>query len=205
MSPIRGGISRAAEAHAPLRQITRSLDLRARSEADIAAVRYVQPLGDAGLHVVKLPCNEAERVVSGPAETFAPGSQVLAASVSGRPGQTIVSPAPPGRRGGASFATAFPIAADVDVYGIRSADPNVLARGTTDTLVTLSGYGFRASPVDLFSAVVWSESARAYVADPFLTLHDAAWISSTRVTVLADLDAAAPIGYRMSVLVLRAG
>jgi hypothetical protein len=79
--------------------LSRSLDERRSWEADVKYRLYVKPLGNRGLHVVKSSVDGEEFIVSGPGQTFRPGTVVPTASNTGTQGESIVSDPPPGRRG----------------------------------------------------------------------------------------------------------
>lgn len=154
------------------------------------------------MHVVRLLCNEEEIIVSGPKRTFAPGSIVPTGSHTGFPGEFILSEPPPGRRGHSLFSLDFPAGTSMDTYGISSADPGVLAAGD-DQPVTLLGWGFRESPVDLFDAVIYDEATKSWIADPYVTIHDVVWVSETEVEVEVDVDPDAGDEYQVTVRVRR--
>lgn len=180
--------------------VRRSLDRRRDAESDVQPRTYLRPVGRTGLHVVRLECNEEEIVVSG-ARAFKPGTTVQTGRYSGRPGEVILTEPPPGRRG----ASAFPrdvVRREIDAFGIVSADPDELEAGAT-TAVTLTGFGFRQSPVDTFRAVVFDLSAAAWIADPLVTVDSAVWTDAETVEVSLTVDASAPEGYQVALEVER--
>lgn len=169
--------------------------------ADNKFRQYVQPWGARGLHVVQNQCNSERKIVSGPARTFAPGAVVPTGSNAGRPGEFILMEPPPGRRGGAAFGTLFPSPGDFDVLAITSADPSTIAAGSTNTVVTLTGTGFKST--DSVRAVVWDESTAAYIADTLVTADTFTYISSTSATVQIDVSSSAPVGYPINLEIRR--
>lgn len=185
-------------------QLRENLDRREIRGADNKYREYIRPLGARGMHIVKIPCNDEQRIVSGPRETFAPGTVLLTGSNRGTPGEVILNFPPPGHRGGSEFRQLFPTPGVLDVLGLTSANPATLYNGTTDNPVTLTGYGFLASPLDTFSAVVFNSSTGVYDPDPFVTIHDVVWVSATVVTVEIDVAAGAGSGYRINILPERA-
>ena len=181
--------------------IRRTLRDQRDAWADNKFREYVQPWGARGLHVVRNQCNAEEKIVSGPARTFAPGSVVPTGSNAGRPGEFILMEPPPGRRGGAAFGTLFPQPGDFDALAIISADPSTVAAGATDTVVTLTGTGFTAT--DTVRAVVWDETTAAYIVDPLVTVDSFTYTSATEATVEVDVSSSAPVGYPINVEIRR--
>lgn len=159
---------------------------------DVLHVRYVGPEGARGLHVVRRGCSDQQLLAAGGA-TRAPGASVPVAREGARQGLTILSETPPGRRG-ASRQPPEEFVRELDLLKVVSAAPPVYA-GLDDQAVTLTGVGFRADPVDTFEAVVLSEGE--WIPDPGATIHDAAWVSETEVSVLVDV--AAGHGPRISI------
>lgn len=171
--------------------------------ADIEFYKYACPEGTK-YHRITLPNCDDELLVTSTAGriTYAPGSRVVVASHQGGRQKVILGSPPPGQVG----VTNFPVISRTDLINalaITSADPSVLSQGFVDELITLTGTGFRSSPIDTFRAVVYNETTMEYDDDPYVTLHDPVWIDSNTVTILADTDASAPVGYMVSVEVER--
>lgn len=184
----------------PVGVIRRSLDRRRDAESDVQPRVYLRPLGRSGLHVVRLECNDEELVVAG-SRSFAPGANVQTGRYSGRAGETIITEPPPGRRG----ASAFPrdvVRRDLDVVRIVSATPAEVESGAT-TSVTLTGLGFRESPLDAFRAVRFDEAMATWTDDPLVTLGSPTWTDAETVVLDVTVDASAPEGYLVSLDVER--
>lgn len=192
----------------PLKAIAGAMDRRRVREADINLRVYMCPNGPGEAKVRDL-CNDEVKYVSAPGATFAPGSIVMTGAASSvgyagaGAGESIISPPPPGRRGGARFIQVYPIAGIFDVVGITGASPSSLDQGTSNNAVTLSGFGFRQTPVDTVDAVVWSESSGDWIADSLITVHDVTWSSSTQLSIQIDVSASAPPGYPINLRVQR--
>lgn len=186
-------------------QFKAALDRKIAKGADNNWGIYLYPFGARGLHAVRNECNEEVKIVAGPKATFAPGTIVAVGSHMGNraEGEYILSSPPPGRRGGATFGQVFPVPGTFDAVGITSASPATLDAGVSNQAVTLTGYGFRQTPLDDIEAVVWSEASAAYIADSLVTIHTLAWVSATSVTCLIDVSASAPDGYLVNVRVQR--
>lgn len=191
-----------------LKAIAGAMDRRRVREADINLRVYLCPNGPGEAKVRDL-CNNEVKYVTAPSATFAPGSIVLTGAASSvgyagaGAGESILSPPPPGRRGGSRFVQNFPTPGIFDVVGIISASPTTVEVGQDDQAVTLNGYGFRQTPLDTFDAVVWDEDAYDWAADPFVTIHDPSWTSATEVGIQVDVTSAAPPGYLINVRVRR--
>lgn len=184
-------------------QIRRALDKRRTTEADNNYRVYVSPFGARGLHKVRDECNEEEKIVSGPARTFAPGAIVPTGSNTGRVGggEFILTEPPPGRRGGATFGTLFPSPGSLAVAGITSASPATLEVGSSNNAVTLTGYGFVSG--DSVSAVEWDSATAAWIADTLITVDTVVWVSSTSMTCQIDVSASAPAGHPINLRIVR--
>lgn len=183
--------------------LRRNLDKRRESEADNAYRVYVSPFGARGLHKVRDECNEEEKIVSGPARTFAPGAVVPTGSHTGRPGggEFILTEPPPGRRGGAKFGTLYPSPSSLGVASITSASPATLDIGTSDNAVTLYGFGFASG--DDVQAVVWNATTATWDADPYITVDTEAYVSATEMTCQIDVASTTPINYPINLKVAR--
>lgn len=182
------------------RQLSRSLDDRRDTESDVQPRVYLRPIGRTGFHVVRRECNEEEIVVAG-SRTFAPGTQVQTGRFSGRPGEAIITEPPPGRRGASAFPSTV-VRREIDAFGIVSASPAVVDSGST-TVVRLTGFGFRESPVDAFRAVRLSPTLAEWLDDPLAVVDSAVWISATEVDIELTVAASAPEGYLISIEVER--
>ena len=180
------------------RQITDSLNARRESEADIHLRIYLRPEGARGQGVVRRLCSPEEIIANGPQKTWTPGSVVTTASHSGTGGELILSDPLAGARGGGSYRQDF-VRGSLDFLAVDSATPSTVEVGVSGQAVTLNGSGFRSSPLDVFTAVVYSESARAWVADPFVTITTVAFVSESADTVSVDVSASAPIDYLINV------
>ena len=193
----------------PFNRDTRTaLDRRREREADITFdMLYVQPLGQRGLHLVHpIHGDDGETIIVGTAMgemTFKPGSVVIVGSNSGKAGKVILGLPPPGRRGASQWGVFSPADGEVDAVGIISADPATVTAGESDVVVTLTGYGFRETPVDTFTAVVYDEDTRTWTADPLVTIHDATFATTTEVTIQVDVSASAPNNKKIHVLPTR--
>ena len=75
-------------------RVQRNLNRRRFKEADIKDRSYVGPFGDTGLHRVKSRATSAVYVVSGPARTFRPDTQVPAGSHTATQGEVLLTPMP---------------------------------------------------------------------------------------------------------------
>jgi len=194
----------------PIKVIAGAMDKRRVREADINLRVYLCPNGPGEAKVRDL-CNDEVKYVSAPSATFAPGSIVMTGAASSigyagaGAGESIISPPPPGRRGGARFNQVFPTAGIFDLVGITAASPASLTAGTSDNAVTLTGYGFKQSPVDTFDAVTWSEATADWASDALITVHDVSWVSATSVSCQIDVSASAPAGYLINLRVRRSG
>lgn len=190
---------------APSSVLAREINKKLLATADNGWGIYMYPFGARGLHAIRNECNEEVKIVSGPKATFAPGTIVATGSHMGNraEGEYILSPPPPGRRGGASFAQVFPVPGTFDAVGITSGSPSELTSGVSNQAVTLTGYGFRETPLDSFEAVVWNETTRTYATDSLITIHTVAWVSATSVTCLINVSASAGDGYLVNVRVMR--
>lgn len=160
--------------------VSQSLDRRRDGESDVQPRVYRQSAGP-GLASVSPECSPDLRIVVAASRTFAPGSTVQTGRNSGRPGEAIITEPVPGHRG----ASAFPrdvVRRELDVVRIVSADPEVVVDGAT-TEVTLTGIGFRESPVDSFRAVRGIAVDGSWSDDPDVTAGAATWIDSETVTL----------------------
>lgn len=184
-----------------LRLVRDELNARRIREADNNWRLYVQPWGARGLHIVERECNGERIVVSGPAETFAPGSVVATGSHTGIGGEFILSPPPPGRLGGGVFPQVSPLPGVVAVAAILSADPATIEPGETNAATVLTGYGFLAT--DDLAAVIWSESVEEWIADPYVTLANLTFVSATELQVDVIAAASAPVGHLIRFEIVR--
>jgi hypothetical protein len=179
------------------------LDRRKDEEADIIWARYVRPYGDRGLHVVQLLSNDQEIEVGAAAGdlTFQKGAIVALGNSSGDGHYFIISEPPAGRRGAGGFSINQPLDVIIESVGIDYADPATVTVGLSNQLVHLIGWGFKSSPVDQFTAKVYDEFAKGWVADPNVTIHGVAFISDEEVTVLVDVTSAVPDDYPITIVV----
>lgn len=179
--------------------------------ADIATASYVRPRG-IGLHVVRLHGSGREVKVSSVAGniTFAPGDKVLIGSQSGRRNPSILGFPPAGLAGGGRVSGTEFTAPDSSLPQILAAHPDEVPAGSTDFRVVLVGRSFNASPVDVFRAIVWDETAGEWVADPLVTIHGPEYIpdpttegleldpGEQAVAVLVDLDPSVAAAYKIT-------
>ena len=176
---------------------------RNRRSADIDFFKYACPEGEK-YHRITLPnCDEQLLVTSTSGRTtYAPGSGVVVASHQGGRQKVIVGSPPPGKVG----ATNLPVlatASEVDAVGIILADPFNITSGLT-TPVTLTGFGFLETPLDIFDAVKYDEDEMDYVVDSLVNLHTPVWVSATSIQIQVQVVAGAPEGWPINVRVERA-
>lgn len=168
------------------------------------AWEYVKPHGPL-YHEVKLPGCDGETALipsAAGAVAFAPG-QIVSVAVS-RQGAVILGRPPGGLLGASGFAVDDVDGGAFDELTIRSVSPATITAGVTDQLLTVSGLGFRETPVDvLFAAYFDDDEASStfgqYLPDPYVTLHDLTWVSRNQVTILADAAAGTPDNYAFGV------
>lgn len=180
----------------PEKVITGSLDYRRDDESDVQPRTYVRAVGNTGGHIVKRVCNDEEIYVRG-SRSFAPGTQVNTVRHSGRPGETISTDPPPGRVG----VSAYPVnvvVRELDVLDIVSADPNIVDAGFDDT-VTLTGIGFRESPLDTFTPVRFNIATAEWEADPLASAGAPTWVDAQTVQLPLTVLSSAPEGYQISI------
>lgn len=178
-------------------QITSSLNDRRNYESDVQPRPYVRPIGRSGFHLVRHECNDELVTVSG-SRAFAPSTQVQTARFSGRPGEAIITEPVPDRAG----ISAFPVnrvIRELDILRILSADPSVVEPGFVGT-VTLTGIGFRESPIDTFTAVAFNPATGLYdLLDPLAEVASPVWISSEIAEISLSVLSSAPKGYTISI------
>lgn len=177
------------------------LDRRRFRESDIRPAVIKRPGPGYGSWVVHDTHTQDERIVSAGSITAShrPGAIVTVGSEeAGRGSQVILSSAPQRQRGTAEFSFPPLTGAEKDALGVVSADPETLAAGVVESVVTLTGYGFREDPLDTFRAVrPFNATTKTYDTDPLITLGDPVWVSVTEVTIPVSVDSTAPAGYEI--------
>lgn len=161
---------------------------------------YVRPRGPL-YHEVKVPgCGGETAIIPSAAGgvAFAPG-QSISVGVNGH-GAVILGRPPSGLVGVGGFATDDIDAGAFDEIEIESVSPATLTVGVNDQAITITGRNFRQTPLDSITAAVYdgneaSSTFGQYTADPYVTLHGLAWVSSSEATALANVTASAPNGY----------
>ncbi len=180
------------------------LENRRIREADIRWLFYVRPVGPDE-HLVRIPGTTETKRVGALASglTFKPETLVAAATHTGQQREVILGRAP------VEGASEFPVVlitggpAEGTGLSITEANPALVVAGGNS--VTLTGFGFRSDPIDVFTAVIWSESSGAYISDPDVTVSAPSFTDSEHVDVTVTVAAAAPIGKKINVEVRRAG
>lgn len=153
--------------------------------ADVRQVVYVGRLGRVK-HMVRNQGSDTIYVVAGPDKNFDPGSQVLAGSNTGRPGESIISTPPLDRRGASGYPEAkfgsslgFPEPAPIcpsyssghDYLGLWSDETDTLYAweyrdGTQGSLINTKTYSLGGRTVRMDRAKIdRSESNRVVVFD----------------------------------------
>lgn len=153
--------------------------------ADVSGIfnaRYVGPDGE-DRHLVeslKDPGTTISIPSNGGVQGFAPGQGVLVGH--GRAGWTIIGNPLSGEMSKQSSATVSQ-SGTVDLFGIDSASPNFLQPGDSAVDVTLSGFGFNESPVDVFTPVIWNSTTLQWDLDSDVTLGSVTWVSANEVSI----------------------
>lgn len=164
---------------------------------------YIAPQGN-GRHLVRGPQEKGSVGLVLPAasqaQAFAPGQRVLVAV--GRAGATILGN-PPGSDLALSERPQVTRSGELDALGIEAATPKTLESGSVGNVVAVEGFGFRQTPLDTFSPVIYSETLLDWIADPLFTVQAVVWVSVTRVDLTIDVAAAAPPGHTLSLEVER--
>jgi len=167
--------------------------------SDLGYFRYVRPVTKT-LHRIQSLCDSdqdfvATTLVNG--VTFAPGTLVPVVNSSGTPGHMIAGSPPPTGRGSSAAPIATSYSSPVASHGVQSATPEELYPDTTDNDVEVTGYGFLDG--DQFVAVKYNPTTAKWVEDMLATVTSATVTSDTTADLVVDVDAAAPIGYRLNI------
>lgn len=180
------------------------------SNPGFGAWRYVRPNGPLR-HVVEVPsCDDATTVElssAAGATGFRSGQYVSIGST--RTGSVILGSPPSGLIGASAFAPQVFDAGAFDDLRVLACTPFEIPAGSVDLEVTITGQGFREEPPDEFLAAVYDDDEESptfgdYLADPYVTIHDAVWQDSVTVLALVDVLETAPPGYAVTVAVRRA-
>lgn len=177
-----------------LRTLRGQLNRRGRDRADIRWARYVRGGPALGMHYVRSPFSDAEKLVGSaiPDQSFKPGQSVGLGSHTGTRDEVIIAATAPGRGGAALFPFPQRKGADIDAYGVESCDPEDWPAWSVDLAVTISGWGYIEDPPDTFRSVLWNEGLRVYEADPDVEIEFVEWIDEHTVHVLVTVAQQAP-------------
>lgn len=193
LDPATSGPQNLANA---LHKARRAEKERFATGGDVVPLRtavFVRPNGEgrAIVQSAKDPSVTYEVPVAGSAEGFSPGQRVLMGVQ--RSGETILSEPPAGELGKSATVPA-PSNGVLDVYEITQATPNQLAAGSSAVAVTLTGFGFSASPVDTLTAVKYDATTESWVIDTDITIGAVTWVSDAELTTTISVDSGAPAG-----------
>lgn len=167
------------------------------SAPGFAAWKYVRPVGRL-MHRVRIPgCGEpryADIPSAAGEASFPPGSMVSIGTL--RSGSVVLGRPPGGLLGVSGFALDQLIGGAFDDIGVTAVTGEINP-GESDVELTILGYGFRESPLDVFEAAIYdgeeySDTFNTYSSDPYVTLHDPTWVSQYEVTILADAASNTP-------------
>ena len=189
------------------------LNRRRDEDADLRPARYVKPEG-AGFHVVEL-IDTSERVIVGSLvgnRTYRPGTIVLLGTYQGGRLRAIIGLAPPGDQGASSFPEDAISSTGRELAKIISVIPSAVIAAQVDQLVYFVGTGLQEDPLDVIAAVV--SAGGELTGDPYVTIHDLAWVSDPSgvglaglasnfavIAGLVDAAAATPDGYAVTLAV----
>ena len=185
--------------------VVRSLGVADRQERDhatgaygggaISTWRVVGPGSAPGRHLVTPP-GQSDRTIElpGPSGAFRPGSYVMVGQ--DRNGGVVLSAAPAGLAGASGFALDAPPLGVVRDFKIQSIASDPFVAGSSDNVLTLSGYGLDGT--ETAYAAVYNPSTRAWDVDPNIRIHSPVNIDGETMTVLADLGPGVPPTYAIT-------
>lgn len=116
------------------------------------------------------------------------------AAVQGEVQKTIISHPPLGRNGTSLFPGNDLGIGTLDALAVQPpADPPSVDAGSASSVHTVTGIGFNESPVDYVQAV--ESNGETDTQDPFVTVTNVTWISSTEIEITIDVSSSAPEDY----------